>query len=60
MTERTRIQGLGAIEREHFESLPPEPYLGGFVLSYARELGIPELEALTASYLDRHRSLERT
>jgi flagellar biosynthesis protein FlhG len=60
MTERTRIQGLGAIEREHFESLPPEPYLGGFLLSYARELGIPELEALTASYLDRYRSLERT
>jgi len=56
MTERTRIQGLGDIERERFESLPPEPYLKGFLLSYARELGIQELEALTASYLDRHRS----
>ncbi len=56
MTERTRIQGLADIERERFESLPPEPYLKGFLLSYARELGIQELEALTASYLDRHRS----
>lgn len=55
MTERTRIQGLADIEREHFETLPPEPYLKGFVLEYARELGIRELEALTRSYLDRYR-----
>jgi hypothetical protein len=25
LTERSRIQGLGDIERERFESLPPEP-----------------------------------
>ncbi len=56
MTERTRIHGLGDIERERFASLPPEPYLKGFLLAYARELGISELEALTASYLERHRS----
>ncbi len=57
MTERTCIQGLSAIERELFDSLPPEPYLKGFLLSYARELGVPELEALTASYLERfHRA----
>ncbi len=55
LTERTRIQGLGDIERECFGSLPPEPYLRGFVLSYARELGIAEIEALTASYLERYR-----
>jgi flagellar biosynthesis protein FlhG len=58
MTERTRIQGLRDIESEHFPSLPPEPYLRGFLLSYARELGVAELEALTASYLDRYRGAE--
>ena len=56
MIQRTRIQGLGDIERERFASLPPEPYLRGFLFSYARELGIQELEALATSYLDRHRS----
>lgn len=55
MTERTRIQGLSDIERERFAALPPEPYLKGFLLAYARELGIRELETLTASYLDRQR-----
>jgi len=58
MTECTRIQGLADIEAERFEALPPEPYLRGFLLAYARELGIPELEALTASYLDRNRRFE--
>jgi flagellar biosynthesis protein FlhG len=60
LTERTRIQGLGDIERERFDTLPPEPYLRGFLLSYARELGIAELEALTASYLGRRRSAEES
>ena len=55
MTERTRIQGLDNIEGEQFDSLPPEPYLKGFVLEYARELGVRELEALANSYLDRYR-----
>ena len=58
MTECTRIQGLADIEAERFEALPPEPYLRGFLLAYARELGIPELEALTGSYLDRYRRFE--
>jgi cytoskeletal protein RodZ len=58
MTERTRIQGLDDIERERFESLPPEPNLTGFVLEYARELGVRELSALTASYRDRYRRLD--
>ncbi len=57
MTERTRIQSLDDIEREHFAVLPPEPYLKGFVLEYARELGVPELEALAKSYLDRYRGV---
>jgi flagellar biosynthesis protein FlhG len=55
MIERTRIHGLGDLERERFDSLPPEPYLRGFVLEYARELGIRELGALAASYVDRYR-----
>ncbi len=58
MVERTRIQGLNDIEREDFPALPPEPYLRGFLLSYARELGIAELEALTTSYLARYRGVE--
>lgn len=59
MTERTRIQGLDDIEGERFESLPPGPYLKGFVLAYARELGVRELEALATSYLDRCPRVER-
>jgi flagellar biosynthesis protein FlhG len=55
VTERTRIQGLDDIERERFEALPPEPYLRGFVLAYARELGIREIEALARSYVERCR-----
>jgi flagellar biosynthesis protein FlhG len=55
MIERTRIQALDDIEHERFAALPPEPYLKGFVLEYARELGIPELEALVSSYLERYR-----
>jgi flagellar biosynthesis protein FlhG len=55
MIERTRIQGLDDIERERFEALPPEPYLRGFVLAYARELGVREIEALARSYVERCR-----
>jgi len=55
MTERTRIRGLDHVEGEHFELLPPEPYLKGFVLEYARELGVPQIEDLAASYLGRYR-----
>lgn len=58
MTERTRIRGLDDIEGERFGALPPEPYLKGFVLEYARELGVSELEALTARYLDRYRGVD--
>jgi cytoskeletal protein RodZ len=58
MTERTRIRGLEHVEGEDFEHLPPEPYLKGFVLEYARELGVPQIEDLAASYLGRYRRLE--
>jgi cytoskeletal protein RodZ len=58
MTEQTRIQGLDNIEDERFETLPPEPYLKGFVLEYARELGVHDIEAISSSYLARYRSFE--
>jgi flagellar biosynthesis protein FlhG len=58
MTERTRIRVLDHIESERFERLPPEPYLRGYLLEYARELGVPELSYLVASYLGRLRRVE--
>jgi hypothetical protein len=53
MTERTRIRVLDHIESERFELLPPEPYLRGYLLEYARELGVPDLGRLVTSYLER-------
>ncbi len=53
MIERTRIRVLDHIESERFELLPPEPYLKGYLLSYAQELGVPEIARLVASYLGR-------
>src|SRR5262245_44237759 len=53
MTERTRIRFLDQIEGERFEQLPPEPYLKGYLLEYARELGIPELAELARCYLEK-------
>jgi flagellar biosynthesis protein FlhG len=51
MGARTRICGLDHIESERFERLPPQPYLRGYLLEYARELGVPEIEELARSYL---------
>jgi flagellar biosynthesis protein FlhG len=51
MTERTRIRILDDIENERFSALPPEPYLKGYLLEYARELGVPEIGELVRSYL---------
>jgi flagellar biosynthesis protein FlhG len=53
MIERTRIRILEQIESERFEQLPPEPYLRGFLLSYAQELGVPDVASFAASYLKR-------
>jgi flagellar biosynthesis protein FlhG len=53
MTERTRIRVLDHIESERFELLPPEPYLRGYLLEYARELGVPDLAYLVNCYLER-------
>jgi flagellar biosynthesis protein FlhG len=53
LTERTRIRVLDAIERERFDALPPEPYLRGYLLSYAQELGVADVAGLVACYLAR-------
>ncbi len=53
MVERTRIRVLDHIESERFALLPPEPYLKGYLLSYAAELGVPEVGHLVACYLER-------
>jgi flagellar biosynthesis protein FlhG len=55
LSEQTRIRQLDLIENESFQDLPPEPYLRGFVQQYARALGIPEPDAIVASFLDRYR-----
>ena len=51
MTERTRIRILDQIENERFELLPPEPYLKGYLLEYARALDLPEIAGLANCYL---------
>ncbi len=55
LIELTQIRRLDRIEEERFDELPPEPYLRGYVLQYARALGIDEAEALAASFLERRR-----
>jgi flagellar biosynthesis protein FlhG len=53
MIERTRIRALPQIEKERFDELPPEPYLRGYLLSYAQELGVTDFPGLVAAYLTR-------
>jgi flagellar biosynthesis protein FlhG len=53
--QRTRLSSLEHIERERWEALPPEPYLRGHVLEYARALGVRDADALASSFLDRYR-----
>jgi flagellar biosynthesis protein FlhG len=53
--QRTRLSSLEHIEQERFEELPPEPYLRGHVLEYARALGVREAELLAASFVERYR-----
>ena len=55
MSRRTRIRDVESLEGECYAKLPPEPYLRGWVVEYARALGIVEAEALASSYLDRYR-----
>jgi flagellar biosynthesis protein FlhG len=55
LIRRTRIQSLRWLEDECFDDLPPEPYVRGHVLQYARELGIRDPDALASIYLARYR-----
>lgn len=55
LSEHLQIRRLDRIEDERFDELPPVPYLRGYVLQYARALGIGEAEALAASFLERRR-----
>jgi flagellar biosynthesis protein FlhG len=55
LMRRTRIQSLRWLEDERFDDLPPEPYVRGYVLQYARELGIRDADALASVYLARYR-----
>ena len=56
MTERTRIRGLDHLESERFERLPAELYLKSYLVTYARELGVRDVEALVAGYLGKCRN----
>jgi flagellar biosynthesis protein FlhG len=56
MTERTRIRGLDHLESERFERLPAELYLKSYLVTYARELGVRDIEAVVASYLGKCRN----
>jgi len=51
MTDRTRIRILDQIEDERFAQLPPEPYLKGYLLEYARALDLPDIAELAKCYL---------
>ncbi len=55
LMRRTRIASLQSLEDERFERLPPEPYVRGYLLQYAHELGITEADALASIYLARYR-----
>ncbi len=57
---RTRIRSLDSIEKELFVLLPPEPYVRGFVLQYARLLGIGDADRLAQSYVTRYRQADAT
>jgi flagellar biosynthesis protein FlhG len=59
MTERTRIRGLDHLESERFDRLPAELYLKSYLVTYARELGVSDYEALTAGYLGKCRERAR-
>jgi hypothetical protein len=59
LCERTRIRQLECIEQERFDELPPELYVRGYVLAYARALGIVDPALVTASFLECWRRATR-
>jgi len=48
---RIRTTYLEHIENERLSDLPAPVYLRGFVLEFARVLGLPDPESITAAYL---------
>lgn len=53
VANRTRVRTtyLEHIENERLSDLPAPVYLRGFVLEFARVLGLPDPESITAAYL---------
>jgi hypothetical protein len=49
---RVRTTYLSHIEEELLSDLPAPVYLRGFVLEFARVLGLPDPESITAAYLE--------
>jgi flagellar biosynthesis protein FlhG len=49
---RVRTTYLEHIENERLSDLPAPVYLRGFVLEFARVLGLPDPESITADYLE--------
>lgn len=49
---KVRTTYLEHIENERLSDLPAPVYLRGFVLGYARVLGLPDPESITAAFLD--------
>ncbi len=49
---RVRTTYLEHIENERLSDLPAPVYLRGFVLEFARVLGLPDPESFTAGYLE--------
>ncbi|NRA00759.1 MAG: helix-turn-helix domain-containing protein [Myxococcales bacterium] len=55
VARRTRILCLEGIENESFDSVPPEPYIRGFVANYAQELRVSDPNAIAAAFVRRYR-----
>jgi hypothetical protein len=54
LSTRIQVHYLEHIENEEFESLPPETYVRGFVVSYAKCLHL-DPNKVTADYMKRYR-----
>jgi cytoskeleton protein RodZ len=56
IADRTKISPmkLAQIEEERFDLLPAPVYLRGFVLAFARTLGLPDPEGISQIFLARH------
>jgi flagellar biosynthesis protein FlhG len=56
LSQTTRIFSLRNIENEYYDLLPPNPYMRGLVLQYARALGIVEAETVADAFIKRYRN----